>query len=57
LPLLVHYFGIGYTVVLVIYLLVFAILSGLILERFETRLWPTGYAQNKTKRTEPRHDG
>jgi hypothetical protein len=53
----VHYFGIGYTVVLVIYLLVFAILSGLILERFETRLWPTGYAQNKTKRTEPRHDG
>lgn len=41
LPLLVHYFGLGYTVVLIIYLLVFSMLSGLILERFEARLWPS----------------
>ena len=35
LPLLVYYFGLAYTVVLVVYLLLFAILSGLIMERME----------------------
>ena len=30
LPLLVHYFGIGYTVILTIYLLCFSVLSGII---------------------------
>lgn len=33
LPLLVHYFGLTYTIVLVAYLLGFAILSGIIMER------------------------
>ena len=33
LPLLVHYFGAVYTLVLVFYLLVFAVISGLVMER------------------------
>lgn len=33
LPLLVHYFGLAYTSVLVIYLIVFAVASGLIMEK------------------------
>jgi len=33
LPLLVHYFGFGYTIMLVLYLIGFSIISGLLMER------------------------
>ena len=33
LPLLVHYFGLGYTIVLVLYLIGFSIIGGLLMER------------------------
>jgi len=33
LPLLVHYFGLGYTMVLVLYLIGFSIIGGLLMER------------------------
>jgi uncharacterized membrane protein YraQ (UPF0718 family) len=36
LPLLVHYFGAVYTVVLVVYLLIFSVFSGAIMERIAT---------------------
>jgi uncharacterized membrane protein YraQ (UPF0718 family) len=35
LPLMVHYFGIRYTVVLSLYLIVFSIVSGIVMERLE----------------------
>ncbi|MCK4743853.1 MAG: hypothetical protein KAT25_08540 [Sulfuriflexus sp.] len=35
LPMLVHYFGITYTMVLVIYLIVFSIISGLVIEQID----------------------
>ncbi|MCK4865150.1 MAG: permease [Gammaproteobacteria bacterium] len=36
LPLLVHYFGITYTMVLISYLIVFSIISGLVMERIHS---------------------
>lgn len=36
LPLLVHYFGITYTVVLVSYLLMFSIISGIVIEQIDS---------------------
>jgi hypothetical protein len=33
LPLLVHYFGLGYTMVLALYLIGFSIIGGLLMER------------------------
>ena len=33
LPLMIHYFGVAYTLVLSVYLLVFAIIGGLVHER------------------------
>jgi len=35
LPLLVHYFGLNYTLVLVLYLIGFSVISGLIMEKIE----------------------
>ncbi len=35
LPLLVHYFGLDYTLVLVLYLIGFSVISGLIMEKIE----------------------
>jgi uncharacterized membrane protein YraQ (UPF0718 family) len=37
LPLLVHYFGIRYTMVLVLYLVIFSLISGLVMERVEAK--------------------
>jgi len=34
---MVHYFGIAYTVVLSVYLLVFAVIGGVLLERITSR--------------------
>ena len=34
LPLLVHYFGLGYTMVLALYLIGFSVIGGLLMERF-----------------------
>lgn len=36
LPLLVHYFGVLYTLVLVCYLIVFSVISGLVMERIQS---------------------
>ena len=36
LPMLVHYFGITYTMVLISYLIVFSIISGLVMERIHS---------------------
>ena len=38
LPLLVHYFGIAYTVVLICYLITFSIVSGITIEQIDSRL-------------------
>jgi len=38
LPLLVHYFGIHYTMVLVLYLVIFSLISGLVMERVEANV-------------------
>ncbi len=35
LPLLVHYFGLDYTLVLVLYLIGFSVISGLVMEKIE----------------------
>ena len=37
LPLMIHYFGTAYTLVLCLYLLVFSIISGLIMEKIEDK--------------------
>ena len=37
LPMLVHYFGITYTMVLVVYLIVFSIISGFVMEQIESK--------------------
>ncbi len=42
LPLLFHYFGTGYSVVLSLYLAVFALLSGFIMERLARTAEPAG---------------
>ena len=36
LPLLVHYFGITYTMVLIGYLIMFSVISGLVMERIQS---------------------
>ena len=36
LPLLVHYFGVNYTLVLVCYLIAFSVISGLVMERIQS---------------------
>ena len=35
LPMLIHYFGITYTLILIGYLIMFSVISGLVMERFE----------------------
>lgn len=40
LPLLVHYFGLAFTVVLCLYLAAFSVISGLLLEKLEDRTTP-----------------
>ena len=37
LPLMIHYFGIGYTLVLCLYLIGFAIVSGVVMQRLEAK--------------------
>jgi uncharacterized membrane protein YraQ (UPF0718 family) len=37
LPLMIHYFGVAYTVILCLYLLVFSVLSGIVVEKLTLR--------------------
>jgi uncharacterized membrane protein YraQ (UPF0718 family) len=53
LPLLIHYFGIAYTLVLCLYLLVFAVLNGILMEKIEIQWIASGstISTSKVKRS------